>query len=376
MEDLINRSKKLLDKKTNKENFGIPNISVIGIGGAGCNIITAMNKNNIKNIPTIAINTDLVHLSYKTEAEKKILIGKPVTHGLGAGNDPFVGEECADISTNVIRDVVRGTDLIFLVTGLGGGTGTGATQVIARLAKEEGAVVTSIVTFPFNFEKGRIMNAECGLQKLSKFSDSVVILQNEKLIKYLPSKPIQEAFGVMDQLCADLIKGLTETITQPALVNLDYADVKSIMKQGGYAGLMYGETSNGVEDAIKQTLSHPLLEMNYKNASAALIHITSGPEFTIQELEKICNGITNGISKKDIHVIWGAKIDNEMIGKIHVMAILTGVQYTYFDGRTIYDTIQNTNKLSQYEPINPKYVSNIQNIPEHINSKYKFGGVL
>jgi cell division protein FtsZ len=307
-------------------------IMVFGCGGGGCNTITRLTEMDIKGAVTVGVNTDAKHLSV-TKAHKKILIGRETTKGLGAGGFPDVGKKAAEESKDQLRDVLKGCDLLFVSCGLGGGTGTGSTPVIARIAKELGAIVIAPVTLPFKMEGARIRKAEDGLLTLRDSCDTVIVIENQKLLQIAGNKPLGDAFAVADNLIATMIKGITETISQPSLVNLDYADVKTIMHSGGVAtiGVGVSDTKNRAREAIDMALSHPLLDVDYDGATGALIQIIGGDDLTLDEV----NLIGETVSKKmnpEATVMWGARVLPEFKGKLQVITIITGVSSPYILG--------------------------------------------
>ncbi len=308
------------------EEFGSPRIIVIGCGGAGNNTVDRLERIGIDGVTTIAVNTDQQHLRM-VRADKKLLIGKSLTKGLGAGGYPEIGRKAAEMSRNELEALIGDADLVFLCAGLGGGTGTGASPVIAEIAKKAGAIVVAFVQMPFKFEKARIFKAENGLEELKKYVDTAVVLDNNKLLEYVPNLPIEQAFSVMDQLVAETIKGISETITRPSLVNLDFADVKAVMKYGDLAVMLFGESrsQNRAKDVVYECLNHPLLEVDYRGARGALIHISGGPDLTIKEAQDIVENLTFEIDSC-ANVIWGARIDKELEGIVKVVAIMAGVQ--------------------------------------------------
>lgn len=322
MESLVENARKF-EKCSKYDEFGKPKILVVGVGGAGNNSINRLQEMGVKGATTLAINTDQVHLSI-TNAAKKILIGKSLTKGLGAGGYPAVGEQCAEIARDVLEENLKGADLVFILGGMGGGTGTGASPVVAEIAKKEGAIVIGIVSIPFAVERRRNVQALEGVDKLRRRADSVVVLENERLLKFAPRLPLLQAFSVMDQLVSEVVKGITETITQPSLVNLDYADVKTIMTNGGLSMMLYGESDADPDKVVKDMLNHPLLDVDYKGANGALVHITAGPEFSLTDMNRVTEGITKELDP-NANVIWGARVDENCNGRIKVMSIMTGV---------------------------------------------------
>ena len=272
---------------------GKANIKVFGIGGAGCNAITWLFNKGINGATVYAANTDALHLSI-TKADDKILLGKELTRGLGAGGKAEVGREAAKESISELKKAVADSDMIFVIGGMGGGTATGACPVVAQLSKETGAVVIGVVTMPFECEKARIDKAEFGLQELRDQVDTAIVIDNNRLVDIAGQLPIQQAFAVANELISTMIKGIVETITLPSLINLDYADVSAIMKKGEVAVIGIGESdsSDRVNEAVRQALTHPLLDVDYRGANGALIHITCGPDMKLEEFSQICKLLT------------------------------------------------------------------------------------
>jgi cell division protein FtsZ len=326
---------------------GHANIKVIGCGGAGINATDWLYKKGVKGAEIIALNTDKLHLDHR-EADKKILIGRDLTKGLGCGGNPEVGVAAAKESVHEVKDCVRGADMIFVCAGMGGGTGTGSAPVVAQLAKETGAIVIGVVTMPFGIERARIDKAEFGLKQLRKNSDTVIVIDNNRLCDIAGNLPIQQAFAVANELIATMIKSIVEIIAVPSLINLDYADVRAIMSDGGVSVIGVGEsdTEQRVAEAVNRALSNPLLDVKYDGARGALIHITGGPDMTLEEAEKVGALVTESLDR-DANIIWGARIDNKFQGKLRVMTIITGVQSPYILGSDIEATSQATRELNQ-----------------------------
>lgn len=312
---------------------GQANIKVIGIGGAGSNMVSWLYKKGVKGAEIVACNTDKQHLDI-TSCDRKSLIGKELTRGLGCGGYPNKGAEAAQESIQEIKDMVKGTDMAFICAGMGGGTGTGAAPIIAQVVKETGAIVIGTVTMPFSIERARIDKAEFGLQQLRQVSDTVIVIDNNRLVNIAGNLPVQQAFAVANELIATMIRGIVETIAVPSLVNLDYADVKAIMTNGGVAAIGVGasDTTNKVEEAVKGALSNPLLDISYKGATGALIHIEGGPDMTLDEVSKIGDLVTETLDP-DANVIWGARVSEEMKGKLTIMTIITGVHSPWILGK-------------------------------------------
>ncbi|MEM3091268.1 MAG: cell division protein FtsZ [Candidatus Pacearchaeota archaeon] len=314
---------------------GKANIKVVGVGGCGSNMVTWLFNKGITGATVYGVNTDALHLSV-TKSDEKILVGKELTRGLGAGGRPNVGREAAKEALAELKKSVSGADMVFVLAGMGGGTGTGAAPVVAQLAKETGAVVIGVVTMPFESEKARIDKAEFGLQELREVTDTCVVLDNNRLVDIAGQLPIEQAFAVANELVSTMIKGIVETITLPSLINLDYADVSAIMKDGGVAVIGIGEddSSERVNQAVKQALTHPLLDVDYKGATGALIHITCGPDLKLEEFDHIGRIVSENLNP-EANVIIGARISKEFTGKVRVITIMTGVKSPYLLGREV-----------------------------------------
>jgi len=313
--------------------IGKANIKVVGAGGAGNNMVSWLYKKGIQGAEILACNTDKQHLEI-SEADRKFLIGTNLTRGLGCGGYPSKGTEAARESMQELRENLKGSDMVFICAGMGGGTGTGAAPVIAQVAKEMGSIVIGTVTMPLDIEKARVDKAEFGLEQLRDKCDTVIVIDNNRLVTIAGNLPLRQAFAVANELVSTMIKGIVETIAVPSLVNLDYADVKAIMSEGGVSVIGIGEsdTANRVQEAVKRALSNPLLDVNYEGATGALIHITGGEDLTLDEVSKVGEIVTEALDPES-QVIWGARIDDEMKGKIRVMTIITGVTSPYVLGK-------------------------------------------
>lgn len=312
---------------------GKANIKVIGVGGMGCNAITWLYNKGINGATVVGANTDALHLSV-TKADEKVLIGKELTRGLGCGGMPQRGREAAKEAIVDLKKSISNADMVFVITGEGGGTGTGAAPVIAQLAKEAGAIVIGVVTMPFESERARVDKAEFGLQELREVTNTCIVLDNNRLVDIAGQLPIEQAFAVANELVSTMVKGIVETITLPSLINLDYADVSSIMKDGGVAVIGIGEadTQDRVNEAVKQALTHPLLDVDYQGATGALIHVTCGPDLKLEEFDTIARTVSNNLSP-EAQVIIGARISKDFAGKVRVITIMTGVKSPYVLGR-------------------------------------------
>ena len=323
---------------------GKANIKVIGLGGCGGNMTTWLFNKGINGATVYGANTDALHLSV-TKADEKILIGKELTRGLGAGGRPMKGREAAKESLVDLKKAVGGADMVFVLAGLGGGTGTGAAPVVAQIAKESGAVVIAVVTMPFESERARIDKAEFGLAELREVSDTCIVLDNNRLVDIAGQLPLEQAFAVANELVSTMVKGIVETITLPSLINLDYADVSAIMKNGGVAVIGIGESDaqDRVTEAVKQALTHPLLDVDYKGASGALIHITCGPDLKLEEFDTIGRTVSENLSP-DSNVIIGARISKDFVGKVRVITIMTGVKSPYVLGKGVEESFTHTSR--------------------------------
>ncbi len=304
-----------------------PNIQVIGTGGAGNNTVNRLARIGIEGAEMIAINSDKQHLGLVHDSVKKILVGQSVTNGLGAGGAPKVGAKCAEVSRGTLSDAMEGADMVFLTAGMGGGTGTGTAPILADIAKEQGAIVIAMVTYPFKLEKARLEKADEGIKKLRKVADTVIIIDNNRLVELVPNLPMEQAFSVADEVIARAVKGITETITTPSLINLDYADVRAIMQEAGVSVISVGESKghSRVEEAVEDTLKNSLLDVDYAGAQGCLIHITGGPDMTLGEANNIGEQLTEAIDP-EATVIWGARVTPEYEGRVEVISIMTGVK--------------------------------------------------
>jgi cell division protein FtsZ len=332
-------SKKMDFVKTNNGGnehveVGQANIKVIGVGGAGNNMVNWLYKKGIKGAEIIACNTDQQHLNLM-EADRKFLLGKDVTRGLGCGGFPERGTEAAQESIQEIKDALKTSDMVFVCAGMGGGTGTGGAPVVASTAKDMGAIVIGTVTMPFKIERARVDKAEFGLQQLRQVSDTVIVIDNNRLVQIAGNLPVQQAFAVANELVATMIKGIVETIAIPSLVNLDFADVKAIMTDGGVAAIGVGasDTNNRVEEAVKGALSNPLLDISYDGATGAILHISGGMDMTLDEISRVGELVTEAMDE-DANVIWGARVSESMKGKLTVMTIITGVKSPWILGKS------------------------------------------
>ncbi|MDH7509239.1 MAG: cell division protein FtsZ [Methanomassiliicoccales archaeon] len=298
-------------------------ILVMGCGGGGCNSINRLSDLGLRGAETVAVNTDRRHLA-RIKADKRLLIGASLTKGFGAGGDPELGRVCAENAFEPLNEILCGADLTFVIAGLGGGTGTGAAPVVADLAKRNGSLVFSIATMPFECEGRRVDIATRGLWRLEEFSDTVLVLDNNRLLEMVPHLPVDQAFGVMDQLISEIVKGIIEAITEPSLINIDFSDLRAIFKQRGISTVLYGENSDP-DSVVKDALSNPFLDLDFTGATGALIHITGGNNLTLKRVTRVVEGITAFLDPQ-ANVILGARVDDDYEGVIRVIAIITGIE--------------------------------------------------
>lgn len=303
------------------------NIVVIGCGGSGSNTIQRVMEEGIIGADMYAINTDAQHL-LNIKVRNKILIGRSRTRGLGAGSVPQIGQDAAQESKAMIEKAVGNADMVFITCGLGGGTGTGAAPVVAEVARDSGALTIAVVTLPFSVEGAiRMENAEAGLERLRDVVDTVIVVPNDKLLEVVPHLPLQAAFKVCDEVLMRAVKGITELITKPGLVNLDFADVRVIMQKSGVAmiGLGEAEGENKALESVQKALRSPLLDVDVSGATSALINVVGGPDMTIAEAESVVNELYTRIDPK-ARLIWGAMVDPDLEHIIRTMIVVTGVK--------------------------------------------------
>jgi cell division protein FtsZ len=308
-------------------------IYVVGAGGAGNNTISRLTEIGIEGAETLAVNTDAQDLFY-SESHRKILLGRKTCGGLGAGGVPDVGEECAEESEDDIREELDGADMVFVTCGLGGGTGTGSAPVISKLAKKAGALTIAVATMPFSAEGlRRRENAEKGLEKLQSAADTVIVIPNDKLLEVAPNLPLNKAFMVADELLGRAVLGITELITRPGLVSLDFADIRSIMKGSGMAMIGMGESESGDRalESVHEALNSPLLDLDISNAQGALINISGSSDLTLNEAEKIVQIVADELDP-DANIIWGAQIQEDLENVIRTTIVVAGVKSPHIFG--------------------------------------------
>src|SRR6056297_1832390 len=302
-------------------------ITVVGCGGAGSNTVNRMAEEGIHGADLVAANTDVQHL-VDIDADTKILMGQQKTKGRGAGSLPQVGEEAAIESQDEIRDSISGSDMVFVTAGLGGGTGTGSAPVVAKAAREQGALTIAIVTTPFTAEgEVRRTNAEAGLERLRDVADTVIVVPNDRLLDSVGKLPVRQAFKVSDEVLMRSVKGITELITKPGLVNLDFADVRTVMEKGGVAMIGLGESDSDTkaQESVQSALRSPLLDVDISGANSALVNVTGGTDMSIEEAEGVVEEIYDRIDP-DARIIWGTSVDDELEGEMRTMIVVTGVE--------------------------------------------------
>lgn len=312
-------------------------IMVVGCGGGGCNTIERMNEVGINGATTFAVNTDAQDL-LSTSSDKKFLIGKKLTRGMGSGSDPQIGESAAKESVEDLKEIMVSSDMVFITCGLGGGTGTGSAPVVAEISKTIKALTVAVVTLPFTVEgKKRMENAMFGLEKLQDSTDTIIVIPNDKILEIAPDLPINAAFKVADEVLTNAVKGITEMVTKPGLINLDFADLKTILSRGGAAMIGLGESSKNESsesralEAVENALTSPLLDVEIENATRALVNVTGGSDMTLREAEMIVETVSSKIHQSS-HIIWGAIVDENLPkNQIQAMVVIAGGKFPYIE---------------------------------------------
>ena len=332
VEELVKRavSEKTIDEIARE---AVPQISVLGIGGGGCNIVSWMKEKEVSGAKIYALNTDAKHLSI-SKADKRILLGYQVTGGLGCGGFPEAGAKAAEETSDEIEKLIAGSGLVFLTAGLGGGTGTGASPVIAKLSKEMGALTLAVVTIPFQVERARLEKAKEGLSRLVEQCDAVIVIDNNRLRKVAGNLPLSEAFGVANELIANFIKNISETIAIPSLVNLDFADLKTIMTGSGVCAIGIGDGmgETKVADSVEKALNTQLLDIgDFKKCEGTLVHIEGGDDMTLEDVNNAGELVVNRIAP-NARVSWGARVNSKMQGAMKATIVLAGVESPFLVG--------------------------------------------
>ena len=325
VEDIVKRA---VSEKSIEEiaKESIPQISVMGIGGAGCNIVSWMKDKGVTGAKIHALNSDAQHLSI-TKADQRILLGYQVTGGLGCGGFPEKGTKAAEESLGEIERIMAGSGLVFVTAGLGGGTGTGAAPVVAKMAREMGALTLSVITTPFQVERARLLKAKEGLKRLVDSCDAVIVIDNNRLRKVAGNLPLREAFAVANELIATFIKNISETIAIPSLMNLDFADMKAIMMGGGVCAIGFGEGMGDtkVEDSVERALNTQLLDIgDIRKSEGALVHIEGGDDMTLEDVNRAGELVIDKIAS-NAKVSWGARVNSALQGSMRTTIVLAGV---------------------------------------------------
>ncbi len=316
-----------LSQQTGIDDTFKAKITVCGVGGGGSNTVQRMSRLGITGASLVALNTDAKHLNTMDSTIKRILVGGALTRGLGAGGFPEMGAKAADFSRNDIERAIEGSNLLFVTAGMGGGTGTGGAPVVARLAKEQGAIVVGIVTYPFALERVRLQVARKGIDELRKNCDTLIVIDNQRLVEVYRNLAIEQAFKVADEVASRAVKGITETINSPGLVNVDFADISTIMRNGGMAMISIGEGKGAgrVDEVVENTLRNKLLDVDYEGTTGIMVYILGGEDLTLGEVNQIASKLSEK-SAPNANVIWGARIEKGYSGKVEVIAIFTGVK--------------------------------------------------
>jgi len=299
---------------------------VMGIGGAGCNSIGRLAKSGFTGAKLIALNTDKKQIDLMPQNVRPVLLGAALTKGLGAGGDPLVGEKAALNSKALIEKEVKGADLVFILAGMGGGTGTGAAPVIAQIARQAGALVLGFVYFPFRLERARLKKAQRGISILTDECDSLVLIENDLLTKWAENVPIEEAFAMADDVAAKAVSGISKTILEPSMMNIDFADLQSIMKDRGLAMISHGHT-NGymkVADISDAVLKNPLLGVDYSKATGALVQFIGGPDLKLGDATEAGELLMSKLPQS-VNVSWGARIEDSHKDSLEAFVIFTGI---------------------------------------------------
>ncbi|HWQ84258.1 MAG TPA: cell division protein FtsZ [Anaerolineales bacterium] len=318
-------------------NFNLPNqiesfarIKVVGVGGGGCNAVNRMIDEGLQGVDFVAVNTDAQALM-QSKATTRVRIGEKLTRGLGSGGDPDTGRKAAEESSEQMYEVLRGADMVFITSGMGGGTGTGAAPIMAQIAKEVGALTIGVVTRPFTFEGSRrIQSAEAGIAKLKEQSDTLIVIPNDRLLQIVDKRAnLNQAFRMADDVLRQGVQGISELITVPGLINLDFADVRTIMSEGG-AALMAVGSAKGEEAASKaaeQAISSQLLDITIDGAHGILFNVTGGSDLTLYDVNQAA-AIIKETAHPDVNLIFGAVIDPNMKDEVRITVIATGFERT------------------------------------------------
>jgi cell division protein FtsZ len=329
----------------------VARLAVVGLGGQGCNLVNRLYKSGIKSATTIAMNTDAKHLN-TIRADKRMMIGKELTRGLGAGGFPELGAKAADASREEIREAISGYDMVFVCAGMGGGTGGGSAPVVSQIAREQGSLVVAFVTYPFALERSRKMKADWSLNLLNKNADTTIVIENDRLLSYAPNLQIEKSFELVDNIACNAVRGIADTIMLPSLINLDFADVRAVMRDAGTAviNIGYGSGNDRIDKAIKSTLQHPMLDVDLEGAKSAMVHVTGSDSLTIEEATRMGAGVTADLDAK-ANVIFGARLVPEMGDQVKVMSIVTGVKPRFGTAKLSTETVADMSFVAGIETI-------------------------
>ena len=355
LKDFVTKQQRGIPQREMKKPLGKTNCYVVGVGGGGNNTVNRLMATAIRDVLCVCMNTDLQHLN-SVKCDTTLLIGKKTTRGLGSGGKPELGKAAAEESYNEIQRMFSSADIVFLTCGLGGGTGTGAIPIIAEIAKNSGAIVIGVVTLPFSIEGSRKDKAQKGLEELRKHTDTVVIIENDKLLEIVPNLPIEEAFSVADEVLAKYIYSIISTVTQPSLINVDFADLKTIITSGGVTVCGIGEAKgdNRAKVAVQKALESPLVNVDYSLGTAALIHVTGGSTMSLKEASSVVE-IIRAKLQPNAEVIWGTKVDPELGDILRITIVISGVQSDQMIGMrkkssTIYGSSMPYDNLGNIKP--------------------------
>ncbi len=312
----------------NNQLESFAHIKVVGVGGGGCNAVERMIKEGLQGVDFIAINTDAQALML-SNASTRVRIGEKLTRGLGSGGNPEQGRKAAEESAEELYSVLKGADMVFVTAGMGGGTGTGASPIVSQIAKEVGALTIGVVTRPFTFEGSRrIQTAEAGITKLKEQSDTLIVIPNDRLLQIVDKRAnLQDAFRMADDVLHQGVQGISELITVPGLINLDFADVKTIMSEGGAALMAVGKAAGEerAQAAAEQAISSQLLDITIDGARGILFNVTGGPDLTLFEVNQAA-AIIKETAHPDVNLIFGAVIDPNMGDEVRITVIATGFE--------------------------------------------------
>lgn len=311
----------------NMDFVQVAKIKVVGVGGGGCNAVTRMVTDGVKGVEFYVANTDAQMLKGITNVNK-IVLGKDLTHGLGAGGNPEIGRKAAVEAENEIREALTGANMVFVAAGMGGGTGTGAAPIVAKIARELGALTVGVVTSPFTFEgPRRARQAQAGLADLKENVDSIIVVSNDRLLDAIGGRPMNEAFREADNVLRQAVQTITDLIAIPAFINLDFADVSSVMKDRGAAliGIGMSDGDNKAEEAAKRAISSPLLDVSIAGAKDAIVNVTGGPNITLYDANTALAAIREAVGN-EVNTILGVAINDQLDDQIIVTIIATGFE--------------------------------------------------